>query len=77
MLQIMKKESRIALRASKIARIIISLSELYNLPIEKAADIYYSSLTANLIEEGVSNLHCRSNKYLATVIWDEHNETLA
>ena len=32
------------------------------------------SETANLIEEGVSDLHCRSDKYLAGEVWREYQE---
>ena len=37
-------------------------------------DIYYNSETANLIEEGVADLHCRSDKYLAGEVWREYQE---
>ena len=30
-------------------------------------DMYYDSETANMIEEGVSDLHCCSDKYLARI----------
>lgn len=32
---------------------------------DKTTDVYYNSETANFIEEGVADLHCRSDKYLA------------
>ncbi len=41
-------------------------------PLQDATDIYYESETANLIEEGIADLHCRSDKYLATEVWMEH-----
>lgn len=71
----MTEESKMALRASKVAGIIMSLSGLYNIPIQEATDIYYRSATSNLIEEGVADLHCRSNKYLATLVWEELHES--
>ena len=40
--------------------------------LNEATDIYYNSETANLIEEGVADLHCRSDKYLAEEVWLEH-----
>lgn len=70
----MTQEGRIALRGSKIADIISSLCELYHLSLTDAADVYYTSETANLIEEGISDLQCRSNKYLAEVIWEEYHQ---
>ena len=65
-------ETDIALRGSKIAGIIEALSDLYNISIMKATNIYYSSDIAKLIEDKVADLHCRSNKYLAALVWEEY-----
>ena len=67
----MNEESKIALRANKVANIIISMCEMYNLSIQDATDVYYKSATSNLIEDGVADLQCRSDKYLASLVWDE------
>ena len=64
----MTNESKIALQASKCANIILSLCELYGLSLKKATDIYYQSETAEMIEEGIADLQCRSDKYLASLI---------
>ena len=50
------------------------ISEMFGVSLVEATDIYYKSETANLIEEGVSDLHCRSNKYLAEEVWNEYCE---
>ncbi|WP_289732237.1 DUF3791 domain-containing protein [uncultured Duncaniella sp.] len=71
----MTEESNLAFHASKSANIIKSLSDLYGLSLQEAADIYYQSDTSELIEDGIADLHCRSDKYLATVIWEEHQES--
>lgn len=71
----MTDESKIALRANKIAEIIMSLRNMFNLSLQKASDMYYMSKTADLIEDGVADLQCRSNKYLATLVWEEFQET--
>lgn len=55
--------------------IIESISHRYKVSLDKATDIYYNSLTSLLIEEGVADLHCRSEKYLAQCVWDEYQET--
>ena len=65
-------ETKMALRGAKAANIIVSLSELYKLTIQKATDLYYKSTTADMIEKGIADLHCRSDKYLATLVWDEY-----
>ena len=64
----MSDESYQILRRAQCARIISCISEMFNVSLDKATDIYYNSETANLIEEGVADLHCRSDKYLAEEI---------
>lgn len=67
----MTEESKVVLRAVKVANIIMSICELYHISVPKATDIYYESTTSDLIEDGVADLQCRSDKYLATIIWEE------
>ena len=71
----MTDESRLAFQANKSARIIRNLCELYGLSLQEATDVYYQSDTSELIEEGVADLQCRSDKYLASIIWEEHLES--
>ena len=59
---------------AKFARIITQISQMYGITLEKATDIFYNSETFELIQEGVADLHCRSDKYLATEIWNEYGE---
>lgn len=49
---------------------------MFKVSLIEATDIFYSSETSNLIEEGVSDLHCRSDKYLAEEIWNEYCEKI-
>lgn len=67
-------ETELYLRGNKNANIIMAISELYGISIQDATNIYYQSETAQLIEEKVADLHCRSEKYLATLVWEEHLE---
>ncbi len=67
----MTENSRIALRAAKVSKVIMSLCELYHITPQEATDIYYRSVTAALIEDEVADLQCRSEKYIATLIWEE------
>ncbi len=53
----------------------MSLSELYGLSFTEATDIFYQSEMLGLIEDGVADLQCRSEKYLATLIWEEFKES--
>ena len=73
----MTEESKQTIRSGQCARIILCISNMFGVTIQEATDIYYESETANLIEEGVADLHCRSDKYLATLIWEEYNEKIA
>lgn len=45
------------------------------LPLDKATDIFYSSETASMIEDGVADLHCRSDRCLAEEISREYQES--
>ena len=71
----MSEESKQILRSSQCARIILCISEMFDVPLEQATDIYYSSETASMIEEGIADLHCRSDRYLAGEIWREYKES--
>ena len=57
---------------AKYARIIEAISQLHNVSFEEAMDIFYNSPLLPLIEEGVADLHCRSDHYLAEEIWREY-----
>lgn len=63
-----------AILEAKYARIITEISEMHNVSLEEAMDIFYTSPLLPLLEEGVADLHCRSDKYLAEEIWRETNE---
>ncbi|MDE6651659.1 MAG: DUF3791 domain-containing protein [Paramuribaculum sp.] len=71
----MTEESKTVLLAEKISKIISYISELFNLSINEATDIFYNSSTSEMIEEGIADLHCRSEKYLATLVWEEYQES--
>ena len=70
----MSEDSKQMRRGEQCARIILCISEMYGILIDEATDIYYNSETADMIEEGVADLHCRSDKYLAEEIWNEYQE---
>ena len=70
----MRDETSIVIRGEKNASIILAMCELYNLETPMAADIFYRTETAAMIEERVADLHCRSDKYLATLVMDEYRE---
>lgn len=71
----MSEDSKQIIRSAQCARIILCISDMYGVSLEKATDIFYNSETSNMIEEGVADLHCRSDKYLAEEVWNEYNAT--
>lgn len=60
-----------AILEAKFARIISEISKMYNVSLDDAMDMFYNSETLQLMEEGVADLHCRSEKYLAEEVWRE------
>lgn len=60
-----------AILEAKFARIISEISKMYNVSLDDAMDMFYNSETMQLLEEGVADLHCRSEKYLAEEVWRE------
>ena len=60
-----------AILEAKFARIISEISKMYNVSLGDAMDMFYNSETMQLMEEGVADLHCRSEKYLAEEVWRE------
>jgi len=49
----------------KYARIIPLIAEMGHMSNEDAMRVFYDSELFPLIDEGVADLHCRSDKYLA------------
>ena len=72
--QIMDDSRNIILQA-KNASIISILAEKFDGSLDKAMDVFYNSATAQMIQDGVADLHCRSDRYLAEEIYREYTET--
>ncbi len=53
------------------------MCELFGVSLNEATDIYYNSVTSEMIEDGTADLHCRSDKYLASIVWDEYKENMS
>lgn len=68
----MSAESLQIIKSEQCTRIIANISEMFGVSLEKATDIYYTSETASMIEDGTADLHCRSDKYLAEEVWREY-----
>ena len=59
---------------AKCARIIELLSQHFGGDRIQAMDVFYNSDTAQMIQDGVADLHCRSDQYLAEEIYREYQE---
>lgn len=70
------EKSRQVILDRKIARIIEVYSVRYGVSLEEATNIYYNSVTSQMIEEGIADLHCRSDKYLADELWFEFHPSI-
>ena len=49
----------------KYAGVIRAYAELANIPLREALGIFYKSNLYTLIRDGISDMHCRSDGYLA------------
>ncbi|MBR5089936.1 MAG: DUF3791 domain-containing protein [Ruminiclostridium sp.] len=56
----------------KYARVIVLFAEKAQITLEKALDFFYRSTEYQLLREGVSDLHCMSDGYLADDLLEEY-----
>ena len=70
----MSDEARQAVLQMKYARIIDAIARRAGVGAAEAMRIFYNSETMPLIQEGVADLHCRSDEYLAGEILREREE---
>lgn len=59
----------------KYARIVALFAERSGLLLEDALAFFYASDTYRIISNGIADMHCRSDEYLADELWLEYNET--
>lgn len=55
----------------KYARVVWLFAQKAGISVRQALDFFYQSLEYELMSEGVSNLHCMSDDYLAEDLLDE------
>ena len=60
----------------KYARIIEIFAEKADLSLDDALKLFYNSSTYRLIHEGISDMHCMSDEYLAEELEQEFAENL-
>lgn len=59
----------------KYARIVKIFARESGLSLEDALGYFYDSDTYKLISEGIADMHCRSDEYLADELMIEYQET--
>ena len=57
----------------KYARIIERYASKYGISLEDALRLFYKSALYHQISEGVSDLHCMSDEYLAEELYEEYH----
>lgn len=67
-------EGYFAILDAKYARIIKAISQMHHVPLEEAMEVFYNSDLLQLMNDGVADLHCRSDLYLAEEVWNEMNK---
>ena len=58
----------------KYARVIEIFAEKADLSLDDALKLFYNSSTYRLIHEGISDMHCMSDYYLADELMIEYRE---
>ena len=58
----------------KYARIVAIFAKESGMKLEDALSFFYESDTYNLISEGIADMHCRSDEYLADELMIEYKE---
>jgi len=59
----------------KCAAVIKAYAEFANVPLREAFDVFYTSNLYTEIRQGISDMHCRSDGYLAEELQLERNRT--
>lgn len=58
----------------KYVRIVEKFAQKANITLDTALDFFYQSFVYTLIHEGVSDMHCMSEDYLADELIDEYRK---
>ena len=58
----------------KFARVVARFSEQQKISAEKALEFFYHSETYRELNEGIADLHCRSDQYIADELKAEYQQ---
>lgn len=59
----------------KYARVVSLLAERAGMSYEQALDVFYHSVTYDLMRNGISDMHCMSDEYLVEDLLEEMHES--
>ena len=59
----------------KYSRVVAMFAEQLGLSMEEALDFFYHSETYQELREGIAELHCRSDQYVADDLAAEYRES--
>lgn len=65
-------EANAILLQKKYTRVIARFAEKAGISTREALDFFYRSLTYKDVSEGISDMHCRSDEYLAEELKEEY-----
>ena len=57
----------------KYARVVKQFADMAGLSLDEALKMFYGSEVYDLVSNGISNMHCMSDLYLARELMDEYN----
>lgn len=57
----------------KYARVVKQFADMAGLSLDEALKMFYRSDVYDLVSNGISNMHCMSDLYLARELIDEYN----
>ena len=57
----------------KYARIIQCFAEMAGITLREAMDFFYHSQEHELLRQGISNIHCMSDQYIAQDLMEEYS----
>lgn len=59
----------------KYARIVSIFAKLVSISLEDALDFFYRSAAYQMMNQGIADMHCRSDGYLAGIVKEEWNNS--
>lgn len=69
-----KMEANKTILQMKYARVVKLFAELSGTSLEDSLEFFYDSYLYKMMSEGIADMHCRSDNYLAGLLMDEQKK---